>query len=98
MAYTQILAYEFEDNPGLPRSMHYIDGDLGLEPGMPPAMAAIGVTRTTEVVFVAMSEKRYYTGEKPLDYYLNSFITSDPTHRIKKANSFNLTVRMSRQR
>lgn len=82
MAYAQILAYEFEDNPGLPRGMLYINGELGSEPGMPPAMAGIGVTRHIEVVFVTMSEKRYYNGEKPLDYYLNRFIASDP--RVKE--------------
>jgi len=82
IVYVSLLVYEFDDVPDLPRGLLYLNGGFDFEPGMPPAMAGIGVTDRVEIVFAFMGRKRFHPADKPLDYYLEKFLASDP--RVKE--------------
>ena len=77
-AYGAMLTYEFEKDRDLPWGLLYLNGGFTWEPDLPPVMAAIGIMGRIEVVFAFMMKKRFYPAEKPLDHYLEKFLSRDP--------------------
>ncbi len=82
MAHAVVLAYDFESRPDVPRGLYYMDGDLQLEEGMPPAMAGVGVSDTIHVLIVLLFSKRFYKAPRPIDHYLDLFLARD--ERVQK--------------
>ena len=82
LAHAVVLAYDFEGRPGVPRGLYYMNGDLQLEHGMPPAMAGVGVSDKIHVLLVLLFRKRFYKAPKPIDHYLDLFLQHD--ERVKE--------------
>jgi len=82
LAHAVVLSYDFESRPGVPRGLYYMDGDLQLEEGMPPAMAGIGVSDKIHVLIVLLFKKRFYKAPRPVDHYLDLFLANDA--RVKE--------------
>lgn len=76
-AYCTILSYEYEAIPELPRSLVYMEGDLRIEPDMPPALAGFSISDKVHVMVALFFRNKYYNAPKPIDYYLQKLMTCD---------------------
>ncbi len=75
--FATVLAYEYGPQPEIPRGLYYMNGDMPDALGMPPAMAGAVVSNRMHVLLVALFKNKYYSAPKPMDYYLNSVLSSD---------------------
>jgi flavin-dependent dehydrogenase len=85
--YASVLAYEYHNHAGLPAGLYYLNGGMCFEEGMPTTFGGIGVTEMIHVMLIFLSRKRTHPAPKPMDYYLERLLTSDPRIKAKVGGS-----------
>ncbi len=90
--YATVLAYEFPGDASISRGLHYMEGDLRLEDGMPPAMIGVGVGDRIHVFLVLLFPKKVYRAPKPMDHYLELVLARDPRMRELLGETFDAST------
>ena len=86
--YIAALTYEFDNIwSDLPLGYHYLAGGMEPEeemaPGYSSAQGALGVTDTIHVAMGFLTSQKEYPANKPLDYYVQRVIDTDPrVHKV----------------
>jgi electron transfer flavoprotein-quinone oxidoreductase len=81
--YASVLAYEYPNNAGLPAGLYYLNGGMRFEEEMPTTFGGIGITEVIHVMLIFLSRKRTHAAPKPMDYYLERLLASDPRIEAK---------------
>lgn len=87
--YASVFAYEYDNVNNIPAGLFYLNGDMQYEENMPRIFGGIGITDVIHVLIAVMSRKKFYPGEKDIEYYTKCVLEKDK--RVKDIFGESLT-------